>query len=141
VADGDGVRPRTTADKTLGDIVNDVSDKAVLLVREEIELAKAELQVKLSRLVRAIVAGVVAGVLLALALIYVLHGLAYLLGQVAFSNNVYLGYFVVTGALLLIAIVGALLAVRWAKRGVPPTPELALEEAKRTRAMIEEARR
>ena len=35
-------QPPTGADKTLGDIVAEVSEKASLLVREEIELAKAE---------------------------------------------------------------------------------------------------
>jgi len=139
--DGNGVRPRSSADKSLGEIVNEVSDKAALLVREEIELAKAELQLKLSRLARAAAAGLVAGVLLTVALLYVLHGLAWVFGQVVFSNDIWLGYFIVTGALLLIAIIGALLAFRWAKRGVPPKPELAIEEAQRTRAMLEEARR
>ena len=37
---GDGLPPKDTAEKSLGDIVTDVSDKATLLVREEIELAR-----------------------------------------------------------------------------------------------------
>ena len=32
-----------TAEKPLGEVVNDVSTKASLLIREEIELAKAEI--------------------------------------------------------------------------------------------------
>ena len=36
------------ADKTLGEIVGDVSEKASMLVREEIELAKSEVTQKLS---------------------------------------------------------------------------------------------
>ena len=40
---------RRPADKSLGDIVNEVSEKASLLVREEIELAKAEITEQGSR--------------------------------------------------------------------------------------------
>lgn len=40
-------------------------------------------------------------------------------------------------ALLLLAAVASLLAARLFKRGSPPTPELAIEEAKRTRAELE----
>ena len=39
---GNGVPPKQDADKDLGEIVAEVSEKASLLVREEIELAKAE---------------------------------------------------------------------------------------------------
>ena len=38
----DGSRPPDTADKSIGDIVGEVSEKASLLVREEIELAIEE---------------------------------------------------------------------------------------------------
>ena len=40
---GNGVPPKQSADKDLGEIVAEVSEKASLLVRQEIELAKAEL--------------------------------------------------------------------------------------------------
>ena len=42
MARGNGVGPPDSAEKKLGDIVGEVSAKASLLVREEIELAKAE---------------------------------------------------------------------------------------------------
>ena len=41
------------ADKSLGDIVTEVTEKASLLVREEIELAKAEVSEKVTKLGRA----------------------------------------------------------------------------------------
>ena len=37
-------------DKSLGDVVSEVSEKASLLVREEIELAKAEITEKVTKL-------------------------------------------------------------------------------------------
>src|SRR5579884_4001067 len=48
----DGVRPPDTAEKSLGEIVSDVSQKTTLLIREEIELAKAEVTQKVKRLSR-----------------------------------------------------------------------------------------
>ena len=47
---------------------------------------------------------------------------------------------IVTGGLLVLGAVGVLLAVRFFKRGAPPTPDLAIEEARKTQAMLEEAR-
>jgi hypothetical protein len=44
---------------------------------------------------------------------------------------------VVTALLFLLAILAALLAYRLFKKGAPPTPDLAIEEAKRTRAELE----
>jgi hypothetical protein len=44
---------------------------------------------------------------------------------------------VVTGLLFLLAILAAFVAFRLFKKGSPPTPDLAIEEAKRTRAELE----
>src|SRR3982751_3855836 len=46
----DGPTPPDSAEKQLGDIVADVTAKANLLVKEEIELAKAEVAQKAKRL-------------------------------------------------------------------------------------------
>ena len=49
-----------SAEKSLGDVVNDVSTKASMLVREEIELAKTEIAEKAKSLGKG-VAGTMAG--------------------------------------------------------------------------------
>ena len=61
---GDGLGQNGSADKTLGEIVSEVSEKASLLVREEIELAKAEITGKLSKLTKGAVVAGAAGVFL-----------------------------------------------------------------------------
>ena len=43
----------------------------------------------------------------------------------------------VTVLLLLLTIFSALIGLRMFKKGAPPTPDLAIEEAKRTRAQFE----
>ena len=45
---GNGTPP--SADKNLGEIVSEVSEKASLLVRQEIDLAKAEITDKVAKL-------------------------------------------------------------------------------------------
>ena len=47
---GEGIPPQDSADKSLGDIVSEVSEKASALVRGEIDLAKAEVTVKFTKL-------------------------------------------------------------------------------------------
>lgn len=133
-------RGSRAAERPLGEIVSEVSEKASLLVREEIELAKAELQIKGARLARGAAAGAAAGIFLLLALIYFLHGLAYFLGEVVFGEAIWAGYLVVTILLVLVGAVAGLLARRFIQRAVPPTPEMAIQEARKTRDVLEEVR-
>ena len=136
----DGPTQPESAEKQLGEIVADVSSKASLLVREEIELAKAEVTQKAKRL--GIGAGLlaVAGVFMFFFLIFLLHMLAW--GCVDwFGVNVWVGYGIVCILLLVFAGLLALIALRAFKKGSPPVPKMAIEEAKKTRAAIEEARR
>jgi tetrahydromethanopterin S-methyltransferase subunit G len=139
----DGVKPPETAEKRLGDIVGDISDKAQQLVEQEIELAKAEVQQKLTRIGKGVAAGAVAGFFLFLMLILILVALGWLFNDLLNASNgenYWWGFGIVAGILLLLAIVGGLLALRFIKAGAPPTPELAIEEAKETRRTIEEVR-
>jgi len=138
VADGNGVRPPGSAEKKLGDIVGEVSTKASLLVREEIELAKAEVSTKLARLGRGAAVGAAAGFFAFLGLIFLLHTLAWGLNDLGLS--IWASFGVVTILLFVLAAVAGLLAYRFVKKGAPPTPDLAIEEAKKTRAAIEEVR-
>jgi protein-S-isoprenylcysteine O-methyltransferase Ste14 len=136
----DGTRPPSKADKQLGEIVSDVSTKASLLVKEEIELAKAEISAKAKRL--GIGAGLVAvaGVFMLFFLIFFLHMLAFGFAD-WFGLKVWVGYAIVCILLLVFAGVLALIAKRMFDKGSPPVPTMAIDEAKKTRAAIEEARR
>jgi uncharacterized membrane protein YqjE len=128
------------ADKQLGDIVGDVTSKATLLVKEEIELAKVEITTKVKRL--GIGAGLiaVAGVFLIFFLIFFLHMLAIGFAD-WFSLRLWVGYGMVCILLLLGAGILAFVSLRLFKKGSPPVPTMAIDEAKKTRAAIEEARR
>ena len=133
-----GMPPPDGADKSLGEIVADVSEKASQLVREEIELAKAEVKQKVSKLTRGAVVAAAAGVFLVFGVTMFFHGLAWFLDDVFnWESNIWAGFAVVAGLLFLLAIVAGLLALRLFKKGSPPTPDMAIEEAKRTRAQLE----
>ena len=52
-------------------------------------------------------------------------------------SDIWLGYLSSFGVLVALAGLAGFLALRWIKRGSPPTPDLAIEEAKRTREELE----
>jgi uncharacterized membrane protein YqjE len=132
-----GMPPSPDDQRSLVDLVVDVSENASTLVREEIELAKAEVSEKVGKILRGSVVGIVAGVFAFLALILIMHGIAWLLAEELFDGNVWPGYFVEAAVFLLVAAVAGLVASKALKSGAPPVPEQAIEEAKLTKEMLE----
>ena len=115
--------------------VQEISERASVLVREEIELAKAEVSEKVTKLLRGTAVGAAAGVFAIFGLVVLLEGIAWLL-YALFFDDVYWGFFIVAGGLFVLAGLSAFLAVRWLKSGAPPTPDMAIDEAQRIRATI-----
>jgi uncharacterized membrane protein YqjE len=136
VQDPGPTRPPEQSEKSVGELVFDVSERTSTLIREEIELAKAEISEKVSQLIRGSVVGVVAGVFLFFALILIMEGVAWLLNDLLF-DNFWLGFFVEAALFIVIGVVAVLVAVRAFKKGAPPTPDQAIEEAKLTRERLE----
>jgi uncharacterized membrane protein YqjE len=128
--------PGGGADKSLGDIVVEVSEKASLLVREEIELAKSEVTTKVKTLGRGAAVGAAAGVFLIFALVMFLFFLAFIINDAIDTTVVWPGFLAVTLILVLLGAVAGLLAKRWLSTGAP-TPDLAIEQAKLTRESLE----
>jgi hypothetical protein len=129
--------PSPPDQRSLADLVVDVSEQASTLVREEIELAKAEVSAKVTKLARGSAVGAAAGIFAFLALILILHGIAWLLGEELFSGNIWAGYFVTAGIFLLIAALAGFIAFRALKAGSPPVPDQAIAEAKLTKEMLQ----
>jgi uncharacterized membrane protein YqjE len=123
--------------KSVSDLVFDVSQGTSALVREEFELAKAEVSEKVGKLLRGSVVGVAAGAFAFLALILVMEGIAWLLNEEVFDGKTWPGFFIEAAIFLLIAAAAGLVAYRAVKAGSPPLPEQAIEEAKLTRTMFE----
>ncbi len=122
----------------LGKAVQDVTEKAQLIIREEIELAKAEVTEKVTRLIKGAVAGIAAGIFAVFALIYLLHSLSWLFTKLISESNVWLGYLIVAVLLFALGALAGFLAARFVKRGAPPTPDMAIEEAQRIRETVKQ---
>jgi uncharacterized membrane protein YqjE len=127
---------RPPEDMSVGELVFEVSDRASVLIREEVELAKTEVTEKFNRLLRGSIVGLLAGVFVLLALMMFMHGIAWLLNDLVF-DNFWAGFFVEGGVFLLIAAGAGLFAYRSFKKGAPPTPEMAIEEAKEIKAAFD----
>lgn len=135
----DGGRPVNgrVDDKSIGDLVTRVSENASILIREEIELAKAEIELKVRRIAQGAVVGLAAGFFLFFALVFALHALAWGLADAFFTSSIWPGFLITAGILVLLAGIAGLIAVRAFKAGTPPTPQQAIEEAKLIREALE----
>ncbi len=113
--------------------VAEVSERMSVLVREEIELAKAEITVKVSSIARgaaAVAAGAVFGIF---ALVLGLFTLAW--GLNSLLSSIWLGFLITFGVLLVLTVVSFLFAWRKLKVGAP-TPKMAIDEAKKIRETV-----
>src|SRR3954454_9616439 len=115
----------------LAQTIQEVSEKASLLVREEIELAKAEMTEKVTKLIKGAVVGIVGGIFAVFGLIYFLHAAAWFIWKlIGGADDFYLGFLIVAVVLFLLGAVAALITYRAFKRGSPPTQMMAIEEVR-----------
>jgi Putative Actinobacterial Holin-X, holin superfamily III len=118
----------------LGVAVQQVSEKVSVLVREEIELAKAEVTTKVTSLGRGAVAAIIGAVFGFFWLIFALLTLAW--GLNSLLSSIWLGFAIVMVLLLLLTAGVLLFAIRKLKVGAP-TPDMAIEEGKLIRDTIQ----
>ena len=106
-----------------------VKGRVQTLVQLNLELAKLEGKKKATSV------GVAGGLGLAAAVL-VVYGIGFALATAAAGLNeafpVWLSLLIVTAVILVVAAILGYLALRTARKAVPPTPELAIEEAERT---------
>jgi uncharacterized membrane protein YqjE len=129
--------PPEPGHRSVAELVFDVSEKTSALIREEIELAKAEVTEKVGKILRGSAVGVAAGAFAFLALILVMEGIAWLLNEEVFDGKTWPGFFIEAAVFLLIAAAAGLFAYRSVQAGAPPVPDQAIEEAKLTKAVLE----
>ena len=121
--------------KAIADAVNEVSERASLIFREEIELAKAEVSQKLNRLLAGAIAGGAAAVFVIFGVTIFFHGLSWLAWwALPVGNTQYFwGFFVVAAILFALGGLAGMFAARLFKKGSPPTPQMAIDEARKTK--------
>jgi len=121
---------------TLADAVTQVSERVSLLVREEIELAKAEMAIKTRRLGVGVVVGIVAGVFFVNAILFALMAAAWGIYLIFGGTAYWAGFAIVAGMLVIFGVLAGGLAYRALRRGTPPAPTMAIDEAKKIRDTV-----
>jgi hypothetical protein len=119
--------------------ITEVTERASVLIREEVELAKTEITEKATRLAKGAVVGIVAGVFFFTALFFVLIGCAWLLYyELPIGNEFtyFWGFFAMAVILVVFGVIAGLLAYKAVKAGAPPTPDMAIEEARKIRDTV-----
>jgi uncharacterized membrane protein YqjE len=118
--------------------VQEISERASLLVREEIELARAEMTEKLTKLAKGAAVGAAAGIFAIVGLLFLLHGLAWLAWYELPVNDqsFFWGFFLVAAVLFILGGLAGFLAARYFRKGSPPTPKMAIDEAKKTKETL-----
>ena len=122
----------------IGHTVAEISEKASLLVREEIALAKAEVAQKATRLGKGAAVAMAAGVFALFGLMMLLHTLSWFFVWLV-GAEIFWGFLITTGILFLFAGIAAMIGIRWIKKGAPPTPDMAIEEAHKIRDTVSNA--
>jgi hypothetical protein len=117
--------------------ITEISERATLLIRDEIELARAEIAAKFRKLVTGAAVGLVSGLFVLIAGMFVLEGLAWLFWYELFpAGEFFWGFFMMAGVLLLCAVLGGVLAFKAFRRGTPPAPTMAIDEARKIREAV-----
>jgi uncharacterized membrane protein YqjE len=122
--------------QSIAQAITEVSERATALVREEIELAKAEVTQKLTKLVKGAVVGIAAGLFAALGLIYLLDAAAWGIWRAFGGSDYWIGFLIVAVALFALGALAGWLAYRAVRGGAPPTPDMAIDEAKKIRDTV-----
>jgi hypothetical protein len=117
--------------------VTEVSERMSVLVREEIELAKAEVTQKVTSIAKgaaAVGAGAAFGIFV---VTFALTALAWGISSVAVDGvgGIWIGFAAVSALMLLLAIGAFIFAWRKLRVG-PPKPDMAIDEAKRIRETV-----
>jgi uncharacterized membrane protein YqjE len=124
-----------TQEPSTAELISRVGDQVSRLVKDELELAKAEIQRKGKKLGLGVALGGVAGVLawFGVAALFVAAGAA-----LALVLPVWAAALIVAAALLLTAGICAAVGVGDIKKATPPVPEQAIDSTRRDIAAVKE---
>jgi hypothetical protein len=127
-------------ERSVGEMVFDVSERVTILVREEVALAKAEITEKLTTLARGAGVGAAAGVFLIAALVMLLFAFAFLINDLlGIEGAVWVGFAIEALIWIIVAGIAALIAKKLFGEVESPTPDMAIEELKETKETLGKA--
>jgi hypothetical protein len=125
----------TRPPQNVAQAVAEITERASLLIREEIELAKAELSERAMAFGRAGAVGAMAGIFVVTGLLFVLEGFAWLISAEVFDAP-YAGFFVMAFLLFVFGVIAGYVTWRFTQRGTRPV--MAVDEARKIRSSISE---
>ena len=125
--------PDNQQQDNLAAAIAEVSEKLTVLVKDEIELAKAEMTEKAKSLAFGGIAVAAGGVFGFFGLVFAMFTASWALNDAI--GDEWAGFLIVTGALLVLAVVVFLFAWRKLKVGAPK-PTMAIDEANKIRATL-----
>ena len=129
----------TGSPKEIAQAIAEITERSQSIIREEIELAKAEVTEKVTKIAKGAAIGAAAGIFVLAALIMLLNGfawLAYFVLPVGNDFSYFWGFFFMALVLLVLAAVAGLHAKRFIGQGSPPKPDMAIEEAQRVKETV-----
>jgi Putative Actinobacterial Holin-X, holin superfamily III len=130
---------RSEPPQNIATAIAQVSERATLLIHEEIELAKAEVTEKVTKLIKSAVVAIAAGVFFLMAGIFILVGCAWLLYYylpIGGDFTYFWGFFAMAVILIVFGVLAGLIAAKAVKKFAPPVPNMAIEEARKIRETV-----
>ncbi len=119
--------------------LENISTSVSALVSEEIALAKAEVSGKAKTLGAGAGVGAAAGLFLFFAFVMFSHFIAWAIWEVL-GGAIAWGFLITSILYVIIAAVAGLIAYKLLNKSAPPTPDMAIEEAKTTKQAVIDAR-
>lgn len=127
---------RPDSEKTVGELVYEVTEKTSNLIREEIELAKTEVSEKVTTLAQGSAVGIAAGIFAFLALILLMFAFALGLNALFFEDQPWAGFLIEAVIFILIAAGAGWFAYNSFEKTGAPLPTDAIEQAQKTTALL-----
>ncbi len=132
--------PQQPTPSEFGAALQQVTELSQRIIQQEIELAKAEVSEKVTKLAKGAAVGVAAGVFVVFGAIYLFEGLAWLIWQqIGGETSYWIGFGLVALLLFLLAGLAGFLAFKFVKGGSPPVPKMAIDEAQKVKQTIQES--
>ena len=127
---------RPNAEKTVGELVFEVTKRTSALIREEIELAKAEVSEKVTTLARGGAVGIAAGIFAFLALILLMFAFALGLNSLFFEGQPWAGFLIEAIIFIAVAAGAGYFAYNSFEKTGAPIPTEAIEEGQKIKAIL-----
>lgn len=129
------IAPKSDREKSLGSLLAELADETGTLVRQEIALAKAEINERLDQAKRGVIALVIGALVAYSGLIVLLFAAVFSLSLVI---DLWIAALAVGGGVVLIGLVMLVKGIKDLGRGTDLAPRRAKQEAEATINMIKE---